>query len=241
MQWRSIVVGLVVLRLSVNWVLWLAFGLGLDVSSGFNFHLGFNLHKLDLLFREEKGADSITNAWSQRIQGHKYEETASACAKIGEDSPRRSYMNLFDGNRDEYVRRYSSFPDSLRAKMKDMAKEMFYFGYENYMTYAFPEDELNPIDCEGRGPDVLNPSNININDVLGNYSLTLVDTLDTLLVLGNVTEFQRAVRLVIDTVSFDKDSTVQVFEANIRYKCHLRFVQKLSSLWSILSFSLTAV
>lgn len=43
-------------------------------------------------------------------------------------------------------------------------------------------------------------------------------------VLGNVTEFQRAVKLVIDTVSFDKDSTVQVFEANIRYKrwycCH---------------------
>lgn len=38
-------------------------------------------------------------------------------------------------------------------------------------------------------------------------------------VLGNVTEFHRAVKLVIDTVSFDKDSTVQVFEANIRYKC----------------------
>lgn len=37
-------------------------------------------------------------------------------------------------------------------------------------------------------------------------------------VLGNVTEFQRAVKLVIETVSFDKDSTVQVFEANIRCK-----------------------
>lgn len=36
-------------------------------------------------------------------------------------------------------------------------------------------------------------------------------------VLGNVSEFQRAVRLVIDNVSFDKDSTVQVFEANIRF------------------------
>uniref|UniRef100_A0A3Q2DDW1 alpha-1,2-Mannosidase n=1 Tax=Cyprinodon variegatus TaxID=28743 RepID=A0A3Q2DDW1_CYPVA len=217
MQWRSLVVGLVVLRLSVSWVLWLAFGLGPNVSSGFNFHLGFNLHKLDLLFREEKTADSSTNSWSQRIQGHRYEETASPCANIGEASPPwRSYLNFFDGNKDEYVRRYSSFPDTLKLKMKDMAREMFYFGYDNYMKYAFPEDELNPIDCEGRGPDVLNPSNININDVLGNYSLTLIDTLDTLLVLGNVTEFQRAVKLVIDTVSFDKDSTVQVFEANIR-------------------------
>lgn len=42
----------------------------------------------------------------------------------------------------------------------------------------------------------------------------------SLQVLGNVTEFQRAVKLVIDTVSFDKDSTVQVFEANIRYECY---------------------
>ena len=44
---------------------------------------------------------------------------------------------------------------------------MFYFGYDNYMAYAFPEDELNPIYCRGRGPDYHNPSNININDVLG--------------------------------------------------------------------------
>uniref|UniRef100_A0AAQ6ICW1 alpha-1,2-Mannosidase n=1 Tax=Anabas testudineus TaxID=64144 RepID=A0AAQ6ICW1_ANATE len=216
MQWRSIVVGLVVLRLSLSCVLWLAFGLGPNVSWGFNFHLSFNLHKLDLLFREEKGTESKDNSWSQRIQAHKYEETATTCAKVEEESPKRSYLSFFDGNKDEYVRRYSSFPDTLKAKMKGMAKEMFYFGYDNYMKYAFPEDELNPIDCEGRGPDVLNPSNININDVLGNYSLTLIDTLDTLLVLGNVTEFQRAVKLVIDTVSFDKDSTVQVFEANIR-------------------------
>uniref|UniRef100_A0A4W5P2G7 alpha-1,2-Mannosidase n=1 Tax=Hucho hucho TaxID=62062 RepID=A0A4W5P2G7_9TELE len=127
-----------------------------------------------------------------------------------------AYYHLFEGDRDEYDRRYSSFPDTLKLKMKGMAKDMFYFGYDNYMKYAFPEDELNPIDCQGRGPDVINPSNININDVLGNYSLTLIDTLDTLLVLGNVSEFHRAVKLVIDTVSFDKDSTVQVFEVNIR-------------------------
>lgn len=220
MQWRSLVVGLVVLRLSLSCFLWLAFGLGPGVSFGFNFHLGFNLHKLDLLFREDKEAESTGKTWSQQIQGKRYEGPASTCAQVGQQQPpkkqQRSYLGLFQGKQDEYVRRYSSFPDSLKAKMREMARDMFYFGYDNYMKYAFPKDELNPIDCEGRGPDVLNPSNININDVLGNYSLTLIDALDTLLVLGNVTEFQRAVRLVIDTVSFDKDSTVQVFEANIR-------------------------
>ena len=61
-----------------------------------------------------------------------------------------------------------------------------------------------------------NPSNININDVLGNYSLTLIDSLDTLAVLGNRSEFGRAVHLVTRDVSFDQDTNVQVFEVAIR-------------------------
>ncbi|XP_046881272.1 ER degradation-enhancing alpha-mannosidase-like protein 1 isoform X2 [Hypomesus transpacificus] len=216
MQWRSIVVGLLVLRLTLSCLLWLAFGL--VPSWGFNFPLNFNfnLHKIEF-FRENEGVTVKTNSWSQQTQNHGESDTRqTSCPKMGDDSSKRSYLNLFDGNRDEYARKYNSFPDTLKTKMRHMAKEMFYFGYDNYMKYAFPEDELNPIDCQGRGPDVLNPSNININDVLGNYSLTLIDTLDTLVVLGNVSEFHRAVKLVIETVSFDKDSTVQVFEANIR-------------------------
>uniref|UniRef100_A0A8C5PVR6 alpha-1,2-Mannosidase n=1 Tax=Leptobrachium leishanense TaxID=445787 RepID=A0A8C5PVR6_9ANUR len=129
---------------------------------------------------------------------------------------RSTYGRFFVGPGDEYGRRYSSFPVGLRLEMREMARGMFSFGYDNYMKHAFPEDELNPILCRGRGPDTGNPSNLNINDVLGNYSLTLIDALDTLAVMGNTTEFQKAVRLVIDTVSFDKDSTVQVFEATIR-------------------------
>ncbi|XP_078728511.1 ER degradation-enhancing alpha-mannosidase-like protein 1 [Lampetra fluviatilis] len=112
--------------------------------------------------------------------------------------------------------KFSTFPEQLRVQLREDARRMFYVGYDNYMSHAFPADELNPIDCRGRGPDVDNPSNININDVLGNYSLTLIDALDTLAVMGNASEFQRAVRLVMETISFDQDSTVQVFEATIR-------------------------
>lgn len=154
MQWRSIVVGLVLLRLSLSCFVWLAFGLGPSVSWGFNFPLGFNLGKLELLFRDGKAPSLRSSSWS-RIHGHRYEETI--CTRVEEESPKGSYLSFFDGNRDEYERRYGSFPETLRVKMKDMAKEMFYFGYDNYMKYAFPEDELNPIDCEGRGPDVSNP------------------------------------------------------------------------------------
>ncbi|NXP70715.1 EDEM1 protein, partial [Ramphastos sulfuratus] len=118
---------------------------------------------------------------------------------------------------DDYERRYSgAFPPQLRARLRDAARGMFVFGYDSYMQHAFPRDELDPLHCCGRGPDLEDPSNLNINDVLGNYSLTLIDALDTLAVMGNSSEFQKAVKLVIDTVSFDKDSTVQVFEATIR-------------------------
>lgn len=48
------------------------------------------------------------------------------------------------------------------------------------------------------------------------FTMTLVDTLDTLVVLGDLEEFERAVKLVIDGVQFDSDIVVSVFETNIR-------------------------
>lgn len=127
-------------------------------------------------------------------------------------------VNYFRLNRDtlhEY-NEYLYFSERERVRLKSMAREMFEFGYDNYMRHAFPMDELDPIHCSGRGPDTLNRDNININDVLGDYLLTLVDSLSTLAVMGNSSEFKRAARIVIDKLSFDKNNTVQVFEATIR-------------------------
>eukprot|EP00047_Mylnosiga_fluctuans_P014893 m.41922 g.41922 ORF g.41922 m.41922 type:complete len:515 (-) comp5693_c0_seq1:254-1798(-) len=102
-----------------------------------------------------------------------------------------------------------------KTAMRERVREMFNFSFSNYMAHAFPLDELDPINCAGRGPDP-DPSNFNINDVLGNYSLTLVDALDTLAVMGDRTQFISGINRVIETVSFDRDTNVQVFEATIR-------------------------
>ena len=51
---------------------------------------------------------------------------------------------------------------------------------------------------------------------MGNFSLTLIDSLDMLAVVGDLQEFESAVRKVIDTVKFDTDVVVSVFETNIR-------------------------
>ncbi|KAI6239575.1 Glycoside hydrolase domain containing protein [Aphelenchoides fujianensis] len=117
---------------------------------------------------------------------------------------------------DDFDRRFRPLSQSEVNDAKRSALEMFYFGYDNYMKHAWPADELDPIHCKGRGHDHANPDNININDALGDYSLTLLDSLDTLAIVGNRSEFHRAVRLVVDHVSFDRNVTVQVFEASIR-------------------------
>lgn len=45
------------------------------------------------------------------------------------------------------------FSEERRLKLKEEARRMFYWGYENYLSHAFPNDELNPINCSGRGHD----------------------------------------------------------------------------------------
>ncbi|KAG9128167.1 alpha mannosidase-like protein [Ceratobasidium sp. 392] len=54
------------------------------------------------------------------------------------------------------------------------------------------------------------------NDVMANFSLTLVDNLDSFVAFNNYSGFEWAVRQTIDVVSFDQDAKPQVFEITIR-------------------------
>uniref|UniRef100_A0A0X3PN84 alpha-1,2-Mannosidase n=1 Tax=Schistocephalus solidus TaxID=70667 RepID=A0A0X3PN84_SCHSO len=103
-----------------------------------------------------------------------------------------------------------------KKKMLTKVREMFDFSFTNYMRHAYPLDELDPIHCTGRGYDFANRQNINVNDALGNYQLTLVDSLDTLAILGNVSAFKHAVELITHSLNFHIDTVVQVFESTIR-------------------------
>ena len=119
---------------------------------------------------------------------------------------------------------------------------MFYHGYNNYMEFAFPEDELRPLSCKPLTRDKNNPAHIELNDPLGNYSLTLIDSLSTLAILASgsgstakakraLGHFQSGVAALVEQYGdgtenqqgigkrargFDLDSKVQVFETVIR-------------------------
>lgn len=91
--------------------------------------------------------------------------------------------------------------DSLKQRVLNI----FYHSYDNYMRHAYPFDELRPLSCDGQ-------------DTWGGFSLTLIDSLDTLVVLGNYSEFRRAVDLVLSRVDTNRNVNISVFETNIRGK-----------------------
>ncbi|OJJ48084.1 hypothetical protein ASPZODRAFT_62205 [Penicilliopsis zonata CBS 506.65] len=118
-------------------------------------------------------------------------------------------------------------------------EHMFYHGFNNYMKHAFPEDELRPLTCRPLVRDRANPAHIELNDVLGNYSLTLIDSLSSLAIMSSSNDsgaiawahFQAGVKDLVRLYGdgsegpagqgerargFDMDSKVQVFETVIR-------------------------
>ncbi|XP_058829878.1 ER degradation-enhancing alpha-mannosidase-like protein 2 [Topomyia yanbarensis] len=88
------------------------------------------------------------------------------------------------------------------VRLREEVRAMFQHAYDGYLRYASKYDELRPLSCDGV-------------DTWGSYSLTLVDALDTLAVMGNYSEFRRVVGL-LERKSFDSDINVSVFETNIR-------------------------
>uniref|UniRef100_A0A1A8Q5L6 alpha-1,2-Mannosidase n=1 Tax=Nothobranchius pienaari TaxID=704102 RepID=A0A1A8Q5L6_9TELE len=102
-----------------------------------------------------------------------------------------------------------------KNKLRNQVVEMFDHAYQNYLDHAYPADELMPLTCRGRVRG-LEPSRGDVDDALGKFSLTLIDTLDTLVLLNKTTEFEAAVRRVLSDVRLDNDIVVSVFETNIR-------------------------
>ncbi|XP_069039628.1 ER degradation-enhancing alpha-mannosidase-like protein 3 isoform X1 [Lepisosteus oculatus] len=102
-----------------------------------------------------------------------------------------------------------------KARVREQVVEMFDHAYGSYMKHAYPADELMPLSCRGRVRG-MEPNRGDIDDALGKFSLTLIDTLDTLVVLNKLEEFEEGVRRAIRDVRLDNDVVVSVFETNIR-------------------------
>ncbi|GAA5853909.1 hypothetical protein JCM8547_008154 [Rhodosporidiobolus lusitaniae] len=108
------------------------------------------------------------------------------------------------------------YSSERKAELRELAAQTWRHGFDQYKRVAFPADEVLPLSCAKQGHDRKNPENTGVNDVMGDYALTLVDSLDTFPMLNDYNGFEQAVRDTIAHVSFDVDSRVQVFEVTIR-------------------------
>ncbi|KAF6252883.1 glycoside hydrolase [Scenedesmus sp. NREL 46B-D3] len=81
---------------------------------------------------------------------------------------------------------------STLEQLRAQAWAMFDHGFSNYMKHAFPQDNLLPVSCKGQ-------------DWQGGLGLTLVDSLDMLLLLNRRGDVQAALEQLRQVLSFDKD------------------------------------
>ena len=92
------------------------------------------------------------------------------------------------------------------------------------------QSELRPLSCDGGSFDLVKIPLV-----------TLIDTLDTLVIMGNHTEFRRAVGIVCDHYGherFNLDVNVSVFETTIRIlggllAAHLMAIDPLLGIYNV--------
>ncbi|XP_050255916.1 alpha-mannosidase I MNS5 [Quercus robur] len=105
-----------------------------------------------------------------------------------------------------------------RHVMREKVRKMFYHAYDNYMTHAFPHDELKPL-TKSFTDSLSELGNLRLEHLPQDYNgsaLTLIESLSSLLIMGNSTEFERAVLWLSQNITFNVDARVNLFECNIR-------------------------
>ncbi|KAL5183314.1 Alpha-mannosidase I MNS5 [Glycine soja] len=105
-----------------------------------------------------------------------------------------------------------------KKRMRDKVRNMFYHAYDNYMTHAFPHDELKPISKTFTN-SLSELGNLKLEHLPQDYNgsaLTLIESLSSLVIMGNNTEFERAVLWLSENLTFDVDARINLFECNIR-------------------------
>ncbi|XP_014489872.1 mannosyl-oligosaccharide 1,2-alpha-mannosidase MNS1 [Vigna radiata var. radiata] len=93
--------------------------------------------------------------------------------------------------------------DPIDIQRREKVKEAMLHAWGSYEKYAWGQDELQPQSKSG------------VNS-FGGLGATLIDSLDTLYIMGLNEQFQKAREWVANTLDFNKDYEASVFETTIR-------------------------
>ncbi|XP_076920775.1 mannosyl-oligosaccharide 1,2-alpha-mannosidase MNS1-like [Bidens hawaiensis] len=93
--------------------------------------------------------------------------------------------------------------DPIEAQRREKVKDAMLHAWTSYEKYAWGHDELQPQSKNGV-------------DSFGGLGATLIDSLDTLYIMGLDEQFQRAREWVATSLDFNKNYDASVFETTIR-------------------------
>ncbi|PKA50854.1 Mannosyl-oligosaccharide 1,2-alpha-mannosidase MNS1 [Apostasia shenzhenica] len=93
--------------------------------------------------------------------------------------------------------------DPVNIERREKVKEAMRHAWKSYEIYAWGQDELQPQTKNG------------VNS-FGGLGATLIDSLDTLYIMGLKEEFEKAREWVANSLDFNKDYEASVFETTIR-------------------------
>lgn len=132
--------------------------------------------------------------------------------QLPQQNPVKSYIKLPNGKPPKPIPKIQyDFPKEdasdrkQRLERQSAVQEAFLHSWKGYKDHAWLKDEVSPISGEF------------VNSFSG-WAATLVDTLDTLLIMGLDDEFHEALA-AIEEIDFTTtaDKTINVFETTIRY------------------------
>lgn len=136
-------------------------------------------------------------------------------AKSQADSPFEKYSYRSNFTDKELFQ--STFTKDHLGKLKAETKALFNYAWKKYMDFGYPFDEVSPLTCKPNKRDIWDEFNTVKNDALGNFSITFFDAMDTFIIMGDRDKFHECVYTIKNTYTdFAIDSTIQIFETNIR-------------------------
>ncbi|KPI39062.1 Mannosyl-oligosaccharide alpha-1,2-mannosidase 1B [Cyphellophora attinorum] len=171
-----------------------------------------------LFQHSNRGDTQPESAWLKALKGDKDAFRVKlpgglaglAAAKEKEIYPVQQLTELPDASKGQQIPRIQhDFKQSATAgpqhERLDAVKEAFKHSWTNYKQFAWAKDELLPVTGGHRAS-------------FGNWSATLIDSLDTLWLMGMKSEFAEALE-VVKITNFDTPDAlpIDVFEVTIRY------------------------
>ncbi|XP_071782759.1 mannosyl-oligosaccharide 1,2-alpha-mannosidase IA isoform X2 [Centroberyx gerrardi] len=174
--------------------------------------------KLKTLSRKPSVSHEATE---ERLAGGKAQEELTLPRSKPEPAPERVTSSIHGVNSDTFNynkfkrcllraplgREHGKPSDPRTEERRDKVKEMMKFAWDNYKRYAWGKNELRPLTRNGH-----------IGNMFGGLrGASIIDSLDTLYIMGLTEEYNDAKEWVQTSLDLNSNGEASLFEVNIRY------------------------